>query len=74
MKKTMICATLSAFALIAVAGQPAFAAGYDSKNKKVAICHKPGTPAQKTLYLPVSALKGHLGHGDYKGACKKKRY
>ncbi len=31
---------------------------------KVTICHKPGTPAQKILVIPVKALKGHLGHGD----------
>ncbi|HEY4690083.1 MAG TPA: DPP IV N-terminal domain-containing protein [Anaerolineae bacterium] len=27
---------------------------------KVTICHKPGTPAQKTLVIPIQALKGHL--------------
>ncbi|MEC4749420.1 hypothetical protein [Methylomicrobium sp. Wu6] len=36
---------------------------------KVEICHKPNTPAQKTLWIPQSALKGHLGHGDYQGQC-----
>jgi hypothetical protein len=36
---------------------------------KVAVCHKPGTPAQKTLYLPASALNGHLRHGDIEGDC-----
>jgi hypothetical protein len=39
-------------------------------NAKVAICHKPGTPAQKTLVIPFKALKGHLGHGDTKGPCQ----
>lgn len=33
------------------------------------VCHKPGTPAEKTLYLPDSAIPGHLGHGDYLGVC-----
>jgi len=33
------------------------------------ICHKPGTPAEKTKELPESALKGHLGHGDVLGDC-----
>jgi hypothetical protein len=37
--------------------------------EKVPICHKPGTPAEKTLYLPESALRGHLGHGDTLGEC-----
>jgi len=36
---------------------------------RVAVCHKPGTPAEKMLYLPASALKGHLGHGDFEGDC-----
>ena len=35
----------------------------------VMICHKPGTPAEKTLTLPVPALNGHLGHGDTLGPC-----
>jgi hypothetical protein len=39
-------------------------------NVNVAICHKPGTPAQKTLVIPFKALKGHLGHGDTKGPCQ----
>lgn len=33
------------------------------------ICHKPGTPAQKTLVIPQQALAGHLGHGDTIGPC-----
>ncbi|MGH7597876.1 MAG: TolB family protein [bacterium] len=37
---------------------------------KVTICHKPGTPAQKTLVIPIQALKGHLGHGDTIGPCQ----
>jgi LPXTG-site transpeptidase (sortase) family protein len=40
-----------------------------AKNDKVTICHKPGTPAQMTKSVPSSALGGHLGHGDYLGAC-----
>ena len=35
----------------------------------VTICHKPGTPTEKTMTLPQSALSGHLGHGDTRGAC-----
>ena len=34
---------------------------------RVAVCHKPGTPAQKVLHVPWTALPGHLGHGDYVG-------
>lgn len=36
---------------------------------KVAVCHKPGTPAQKTLFLPPPAARAHMGHGDTPGAC-----
>lgn len=37
---------------------------------KIVICHKPGTPAEKTLILPESAaVNGHLSHGDTMGAC-----
>jgi len=36
---------------------------------RITICHKPGTPAEKTMEIPVNALKGHLKHGDYVGAC-----
>lgn len=38
-------------------------------HDKVAVCHMPGTPAERTLYLPESALQGHLGHGDTLGEC-----
>jgi hypothetical protein len=37
---------------------------------KIKICHKPGTPAQKTLKINKSAWPGHKRHGDYKGKCK----
>jgi hypothetical protein len=35
----------------------------------VTICHKPGTPAEKTLIVDDSAVPGHLRHGDYLGPC-----
>lgn len=38
--------------------------------EKVAICHKPGTPAEGTLYLPGPAIEGHLAHGDVEGTCE----
>ena len=38
-------------------------------DERVTICHKPGTPAEKTLTIPLSALDGHLGHGDTVGPC-----
>ncbi len=36
----------------------------------VTICHKPGTPAEQTLVVDDDAVPGHLGHGDYLGACQ----
>jgi hypothetical protein len=42
-----------------------------AEGPKVTICHKPGTPAEKTMSLPESALSGHIGHGDYLGPCEK---
>lgn len=32
----------------------------------------PGTPAEQTLSIPASALRGHLNHGDTIGACPVK--
>jgi hypothetical protein len=37
--------------------------------KKATVCHKPGTPAEKTLVVARSAVPGHLGHGDALGEC-----
>ena len=45
-------------------------AGMCKSANKVTICHKPGTPAQKTLEVSASALGGHLGHGDTIGPCE----
>jgi hypothetical protein len=39
------------------------------REETVTICHKPGTPAEQTKRVPVSALAGHLGHGDTLGPC-----
>jgi alpha-tubulin suppressor-like RCC1 family protein len=35
----------------------------------VTICHRPGTPHEKTLHVPWRALDGHANHGDRLGAC-----
>src|SRR5215217_1226926 len=40
-----------------------------AQPKKVAICHKPGTPEEKTMEVPKSAVDGHVRHGDRLGAC-----
>ncbi|MHA7734040.1 choice-of-anchor C family protein [Nitrosopumilus sp. S6] len=41
----------------------------EPEDGKVTICHKPGTPAEKTKEVPEAALKGHLKHGDTLGPC-----
>jgi len=41
----------------------------EDRPERVTLCHKPGTPAEKTKTLPSSALFGHLGHGDTLGPC-----
>ncbi len=59
-------------ALAAAEIQAIFAAGSAGLCKddaKVTICHKPGTPAQKTMVIPIQALAGHLQHGDVIGPC-----
>jgi len=33
-------------------------------HRKAAICHKPGTSAEKILTVGLSAVSGHLRHGD----------
>lgn len=42
----------------------------EDDRQRVTICHKPDSPAEKTMSLPQAALGGHLGHGDYLGACQ----
>ena len=39
-------------------------------NKKVDVCHNPGTPAEQTLNIPMNAYEnGHKQHGDTLAAC-----
>src|SRR5215216_2865216 len=40
-----------------------------AQPKKETICHKPGTPEEKTMEVPKSAVDGHLRHGDHLGPC-----
>jgi hypothetical protein len=35
----------------------------------VVICHRPVTPAQKTLFVSSNAVSAHMAHGDTPGAC-----
>lgn len=66
-KLTLLIAAVLALVLAPVAIALAVSPGED--QYKVAVCHKPGTPAEKTLYVPESAVPGHIGHGDTPGEC-----
>jgi hypothetical protein len=64
MKRSIsVLVTLTLLVLALTAALPAQA------KDKVTICHKPGTPAQKTMRVPEQAVQGHEGHGDTRGAC-----
>lgn len=51
---------------LVLGGGPAFA---QYGHVPVEVCHKPGSPAEKSLTVDESAVPGHLGHGDYLGEC-----
>lgn len=52
-------------------GQPPPPNDNDNGNAdRTAVCHKPGTPAQKVLYVPQQAHPGHGGHGDPPSECE----
>lgn len=36
---------------------------------KVVLCHKPGTPAERTIEVAETAVQAHLDHGDREGEC-----
>ena len=51
-------------------GQLGGVQGEPSPGARFPLCHKPGTPAEKTLRLPRPAFAEHLGHGDQLGRCR----
>jgi hypothetical protein len=53
---------------------PVAIAGDTHGARTVLLCHKPGTPAEKTLALPSPAAPAHYGHGDTPGACPQARF
>ena len=56
--------------IITITISPVPTSTQEPETGKVLICHKPGKKGGgKTMLLPRSALGGHLGHGDYLGAC-----
>src|SRR5918995_4352271 len=68
MKKMLLLAVMMAIAALMLAAAPASA---QDDGRRVTICHKPGTNAEKTLVVDINAREGvaHLGHGDRLGAC-----
>ena len=63
-----------AVGLLGLAGfysPPGSHADSDEKDKdKVQICHMKDTSAEKTLWVPASAVAGHESHGDTEGDCE----
>jgi len=69
MKKRLLIILAIAISLAAgqlIAGGKDVSTGLDSKE---AVCHKPNTPAEKTLWVPPVAVWWHVAHGDYEGVC-----
>lgn len=65
----LFSAALLGAVLVRVAFLPTEAVAREGDPAQVTICHQPGTPAEQTQTIPISALEGHLGHGDTEGAC-----
>jgi hypothetical protein len=66
---------LPALFLTTVLFLPAAAIATDTAGPRtVLLCHKPGSPAQKTLALPSPAASAHYGHGDIPGPCPQTRF
>ena len=66
MKKLLPLAALAALVAVFATVQPAPAEG---AGVRVEVCHRPGTPAERTLSVPMRAVPAHLAHGDTNGAC-----
>lgn len=50
-------------------GKPTMPYGEEETEKKLFVCHKPGTDKQKTIEVSRNAHEAHLKHGDYDGKC-----
>lgn len=68
---TRTIALLSAAFMLLTGGGAALAQPGNGQGppEKETICHKPGTPAEKTKEVPSQAVPGHLDHGDERGPC-----
>lgn len=67
--RTWVLCLSVAVMIAATLPHPTVAADRPAAKGTVTLCHRPGTPAEKTLVLPSSAARGHMGHGDVAGAC-----
>ncbi len=62
-----------AFAITAALSVTAHANDSINLQPGITLCHKPGTPAQETMTLPVLEIARHLLHGDTIGHCRVPR-
>jgi uncharacterized membrane protein len=46
------------------------AQGFVADISRVKLCHKPGTPAQRTLGISWDSIDEHLAHGDFLATCE----
>jgi hypothetical protein len=64
--KGLLLLTIVAVAVLTAGTVPETAGA----EELVTVCHKPGTPDQKTLQVEKRDLLDHLAHGDQVGACE----
>lgn len=69
MKKLLLVLVVGA-AVVGVGAIPVVATQDNAPPEQVVICHKPGTPAEKTMTLPQPGAENHIrSHGDTMGPC-----
>ena len=64
----LLCSTILMGAVLAFVATLPDMANAQGGPERVTICHKPGTPQEKTITLPQPAAQRHLAHGDTPGA------
>ncbi len=65
-------ATLGIIPMLPAVGKQSPPVG-EKSPARVAVCHNPGRPGQKTLTLPQPAAEAHIRHGDTPGPCPRTR-
>jgi len=68
-KRVLVVAAAMIIAM--VASVSAFAGDHGGGHTPVTVCHKPGTPAQKSLTFDDDGYKAHIAHGDTLGPCQE---